>query len=255
MSWARKRQIMYLSLIILVVASIAGAYWYWRLPLPACNDGVKNQDEAGVDCGGICSEIRVCTNQILPLAIWWTRIMETNPYQYDVAALVENQNREYGVKKVKYVFRLYDNTNSLLGERTGETYFNPQEKFVVYEPNLDLGKRQPATASLFFYDYGTWQKIKLDLPKMTFGAKNYTNSPLPKLETTVTNNSLKTLRNAEFMAVLSSVDGNVMAVSQTLIDVLAVGETKSLIFTWPKSFSVEPVGKDIYPKLDQVDTE
>lgn len=248
LSWARKRQIMYLGTILLVILVIvAGLYLYYK-PLPTCFDGKQNQDELGVDCGGSCS--KACSSQIVPLTTWWTRVFPTTPGNYDVAALVENQNSHFGVERIKYGIRLLDKNNVLLAERTGETFFNPQEKFVIYESNIVTGQQVPDKAFLYFYDSAPWQRVTFIPPTLTIGTKDYINSPQPRLSAKVKNETLKLLRGTKFVAVLSDENGNAFAASQTVLDILAGNETGELNFTWPTPFSSSVAVKDIYPKLN-----
>ena len=247
LSWARKRQIMYLGTILLiVVAIIAGLYFYYK-PLPTCFDGKQNQDELAVDCGGICS--KACPSQTVPITIWWTRVFPTTAGQVDVAALVENQNSHFGVTKINYIVRLYDKFNVLLTERTGETFFNPQEKFVIYEPNIDIGAQVPDKAFVYFDNSAVWQRMTFVPPALSIGTKDYTNTPQPRLSAKVTNNTLNLLRGTKFVAILSDENGNAFAASQTMLDTLSGNETSDLNFTWPTSFVTEPSVKDIYIKL------
>ncbi len=248
MTWARKRQIMYLSIILGVFALIVGGLYYFYKPVPTCFDGKMNQTELGVDCGGTCA--RACSSQLIPLTIWWTRVFPVTKGNYDAAVLVENQNAHFGVQKIKYTLVIFDKFNVKIAERTGETFFNPQEKFVIYEPNIETGEQEAVTAFLAFDNKAVWQRIKVTPPTISIGPKNYTNTPQPRLKSSVTNNSLDTLRGTKFVAVLSDQDGNSLASSQTVIDTLLGNETKELNFTWPTPFTVNPAIIDIYPKLD-----
>jgi len=251
MTWARKRQLTYVSIILGIFALILGGLYYFYKPIPSCFDDKKNQDELGVDCGGVCA--KACPAQLIPLTIWWTRIFPTSSGVYDVANLVENQNAHFGVKNIKYVLRIYDQFNVLIAERTGETFFNPQEKFVIYEPNIDTKERKAERAFLYLDDTAVWQRIKVTPPTLVIGAKNFSNIPQPRLQSKVTNTSLELLRNSKFVAVLSDASGNALGASQTLIDSLEGNNSRELNFTWPTPFTETPAIIDIYPKLESFD--
>lgn len=169
---------------------------------------------------------------------------------YDVAILVENQNANFGIDKIKYALRIYDKFNVLIAERYGETAFEPQEKFVIYEPSIDTKEQVADRAFLYLDDTAIWQKMKKEPSKLSVGAKNFSNFPQPRLQSDARNNTLDPIRNVKFVSVLSDPNGNAIAASQTVIDVLLGNETKPLNFTWPTSFEVEPAIIDIYPKLD-----
>lgn len=248
MSWARRRQIMYLTVIFGIIALITGSIYLIKKPVPSCSDGKMNQDELGVDCGGSCT--KACSSQLVPLTIWWSRVFPVNKGIYDVAFLVENQNIRFGVQKIGYTIVVFDKFNVKIAEREGETFFNSREKFVIYEPNIDTKEQIADRAFLAFGDKAVWQKIKVTPPTISIGTKNYSNAPQPRLQTSVTNNSLDTLRGTKFVAVLSDQDGNALAASQTVVDVLSGNESRELNFTWPTPFSEGVAIIDIYPKLN-----
>lgn len=248
MTWARKRQLMFITIFFGIVGFIVFGLYLVYKPIPTCFDGKINQTELGVDCGGTCA--KACPSQLIPLTIWWSRVFPINKGIYDAAFLVENQNAHFGVRKIKYTLRIQDKFNVVIAEKTGETFFNPQEKFVIYVPNINTKEQIADRAFLYFEETALWQRIKVVSPTITIGTKNYSNSPQSRLQSSVYNNSLDTLRGTKFVAVLSDQDGNALAASQTVIDVLLGNETKELNFTWPMSLSANPAIIDIYPKLN-----
>lgn len=254
MSWSRARQLKFIFTFLLILAVIfSGLYFVYR-PQPTCSDNKQNGTELGVDCGGTCS--KACVNQlVVPTpTIWWKRVFSSGaPGKYDVAALVENQNAHFGTGRIAYIFRLYDKNDVLLAEKAGATFFNPQEKFVIYEPNVDTGAREPVKTFLYFDNKAVWQRVKFVPPALSIGAKTYAGSPKPALSAKATNESLELLRGTKFVAVLSDGDGNALAASQTVLDTLAPNETKVLNFTWLTPFTAEPAVKDIFPKLNLFD--
>ena len=72
MSWAARRRFFILLILGAVVAafiailSIATLY-----KSPTCTDGVENQGEAGIDCGGPCSFL--CTDLQHPPTVLFTK--------------------------------------------------------------------------------------------------------------------------------------------------------------------------------------
>lgn len=244
---------MYISIILGIILIISFTFYLVYKPKPTCFDKKMNQAELGVDCGGPCA--KACLNELVPLTIWWTRVFPTTKGLYDVAVLVENQNSRFGVQKIDYTLRIYDKFNVLIAEKSGETFFNPREKFVIYEPNIDTKEQVAEKAFLYFAEKANWQKIKVVTPTLSIGPKNYSDNPQPRLQSSVTNNSLDTLRGTKFVAILSDKEGNALAASQTLIDNLLGNESKELNFTWPNSLATEPAIIDIYPKLNLFDTK
>ena len=54
-SWAAKKQLTYLLFALVAVAGLIAAIWL-NITAPSCTDGKQNQDEQGIDCGGVCAK-------------------------------------------------------------------------------------------------------------------------------------------------------------------------------------------------------
>jgi hypothetical protein len=254
LSWSGRRQFIFLAAFFLVLAAIGSSLYLINRPRPTCQDDQKNQNELAPDCGGPCS--RACVSQLLvpTPTIWWSRVFPSGTAgKFDAAALVENQNAHFGTGKIDFIFRLYDEKSVLLAEKDGSTFFSPQEKFVIYEPNIETGSRVPVRAFLYFVDRAIWQRAQANAAGLSIGTITYNNTPRPTLKAIVTNGSLSLLRGTKFVAVLSTAGGNALAASQTVVDSLSPNESQEINFTWPAALSDEAAVRDIYPKLDRFD--
>ena len=116
-SWAAKKQLTYLLIFLIVIVGIIFAVWL-KITVPSCTDGKQNQDEKGVDCGGVCS--KECLGEIKDLAILWSKPLKVAGNNYDAVALVENRNLFLSAKSVRYQFKFYDDRNILIASREGE---------------------------------------------------------------------------------------------------------------------------------------
>lgn len=91
----------YLALIFLIAA---GIYFIWLKPAPSCFDGRRNQNETGIDCGGVCSD---CELKIL-------KPFEVNTVKYfpadgktAIVAEIKNSNSAYGANYFEYRAEVY----------------------------------------------------------------------------------------------------------------------------------------------------
>ena len=57
---------------------------------PTCFDGVKNQNEKGLDCGGVCT--RICSGDISTPIVMWQRVFQVTPGVYSAVAYIQNPN-------------------------------------------------------------------------------------------------------------------------------------------------------------------
>ncbi len=246
--WRTKRQIIAFLVVFLFVGSIAGVIVYLQWPKPTCTDNKQNQDEEGVDCGGPCGP---CVSNPKSIAVLWTRAMKIDEHTYEAASLIENPNLFYGLPLVKYNFKLYDSQNILVATREGQTFINPQDKFVVFETKIDTGRRDASKAVMEIEPLSDWQYIKKEKPSIIVSKKNFSNGPpFPVASANLYNESLFPVKNIYAYIVLSDKDGNAMAVSSTKVESISGESNKEITFTWPASFNEIPSTSEIYTRIN-----
>lgn len=246
--WGKRRQATYLGLIVVLVIVVVAALFYFLKPTSSCFDGKQNGSEVGIDCGGNCE--RVCLVGVQSLRTIWTRVFSVSPGVYYVIVQAENPNNGIGMKSLPYTIRLTDDDGLLVTTRRGETFVNPREKFIIFEGGIDTGDRRVARATINFENDFEWKKVKPDKPALLVEKRSFNNDGRPRLEVSVTNDSIYTLRDVKVPVILSDKEGNAFAGSSTIIDRLAKNETKTLIFTWPVPFAEAPAGIDVYPRVN-----
>lgn len=114
-----------------------GAYWNWFKPIPTCFDTRQNQNETGVDCGGVCiscalkypKALEVVSKKILPVAA----------SRSDVLVQIKNPNLTVGAGVIEYHIALRGHVNELLEERDGTTFVYPGKLKYVYESGFGVG--------------------------------------------------------------------------------------------------------------------
>jgi Mg-chelatase subunit ChlD len=241
LTWASRRQLAYLLLVVgtIVVFAAYPVYRTFIYHVPSCFDGIKNQDEIGVDCGGSCAA--VCSFSVTPLAVKWSRFFKVNDGMYDLAAYVENRNTNAGIARIGYTFELYDANSNLIGTRKGSVYVNPSEQFVVYEPNIKVGDSIPTKVFFEFDKDPRW--IRGTPVQQPLSVKSRTLSDpygSPRLEATITNDSIDTLSNVNLIAVVYDSNKNAVAASETVLDTIGKGEEKNAFFSWPLPLLARP---------------
>ncbi|MEK7647138.1 MAG: hypothetical protein AAB378_02025 [Patescibacteria group bacterium] len=253
LSWRTKKQITYSIVFAVLIGLFLWLAISWLTPAPTCFDSKQNQKEESVDCGGPCD--KKCTGIVKNFNILWTRAIEAFPGSYDAAALVENPNFFVGARKISYKFKLYDERSVTVAIREGETFVNPGERFVIFEPAIPTGERRAARAVLEWSDFATvdWLKIEKEKPSLLITRKNFVNEPTPYLEARARNDSAFNLSNVYISAVLYDTDGNAAAVSQTIFDSLAALSERQAFFTWQTPFALPPVGIEIFLRVNQTE--
>lgn len=237
------------------IAAVAAGYFVYRNFIktePTCFDGVKNQDERGIDCGGVCA--LVCPMDAKTVVPLWSRVFPIAGDVYSVVAYVENQNVDAGVKSVDYEFRVYDDQNILVGDPvSGSTFIGPNDKTAIYASPVKSGNR---TASSVFFRFTetpvfTATDKRYSVPQLS--VRNTDLSDLaasPKLSADIVNDTLFDYRNVEVVAVLYDADGNAVNASDTFVDDLPQQSSKKVFFTWPAKFDRPVTRIEIIPRLN-----
>ena len=106
MSWAARRKLL-ITLIVgaVIVAFITVVLIATLAQTPSCTDGVQNQGEAGIDCGGPCPYL--CTAQEQPPTILFTTALTNAAGRTDIVASIENKNVSAAAKSIPYTVTLY----------------------------------------------------------------------------------------------------------------------------------------------------
>ncbi len=240
MSWSSNRKTIYTGSFALLFIIMAGTFYYLFIyEAPSCEDGVQNQDEQGVDCGGVCPI--VCSFATVDPVLLWTRSFEVSEGIYNVAALVENPNAKVEAFGVPYSFKIYDKDNILVAERRGRVDIPARGIIPIFERTIIVGERTPSRSPSFEFtrDF-EWISSDREQPLLSVKEKVLTEKDgLTRLDVVIKNETVRTVEDIEVTGILSDRGGNVIAVSQTIIDSISKNNLDSIVFTWPGLLSEE----------------
>lgn len=250
MTWALKRQILYVLILLLFFGGVAFLIIYPQFNKPpTCNDGRQNGKETGVDCGGTC--VRACSNQVEDISVIWSRIFKVVPGRYNAVAYLINHNENAVALKVNYRFRFADKNNIYIGKRDGSTYVPPGGRFAVFEPAIDMGYSIPVYSTFEFTERPDWALVsteKINQIKVLISDIKLTNALVaPKLSAVVKNNSLFSIPEVNLIAIVYGASRNAISASRTYLDELNSEEAKDINFTWPEPFAENVVAQEIIP--------
>ncbi len=123
------------SIFFALIALAALAIYLTVHKNPTCSDGIQNQGEVAVDCGGPCAPCEFQT--IKALKNDWAKFFLIENKVYDAVALVENENPNYGLGEISYTFSLYDAANRVVGRKEGKTFILPNQKKYIVEARIN----------------------------------------------------------------------------------------------------------------------
>lgn len=253
MTWALKRQILYfLGLAIFIFGMIYVVFYPEFHKAPTCTDGKKNGDEVGVDCGGSCAI--ACSIQTSDVALLWTRSFKVVDGRYNAVAYLENQNKNAAVYNIHYRFRFADKDNLYIGSREGETFIPPNSKFAIFEPAVDVGHAVPVFTTFEFTEKPTWIQVpfeKLSQLKLSVLDSSFSSEEnIPRLSTSIKNNSLFDIPSIKVVAILYDASGNAIDMSSTMIEKIKPNQTLPVSFTWRTPTEVTVIKKEIIPMFN-----
>lgn len=250
MTWALKRQIFYVLILVSFLAIFGFLIVYPKInKAPSCADNKQNGNETGIDCGGSC--LNACIAEVSPVSILWSRAFKVIPGRYNALAYLENQNGNVAISKINYKFRFADGNNVYIGKREGSAYVPPSGRFAIFEPGIDIGNSVPVYTTFEFTQTPQWITVpqeKINQLKVLVSNINLINEETnPALSAVIRNNSLYSIPKIDVIAILYDADNNAVSASRTYLETLAGEESKEVNFTWPEPFSGKVIAKEIIP--------
>lgn len=253
MTWALKRQIFYVLILVAFISFSGFLIIYPSFKKDAtCVDGRQNGNETGVDCGGSCA--RACLAEVEDPSVLWARAFRVIPGRYNAVAYIVNHNENAAVQKVNYRFRFGDINNIYIGKREGSTFVPPGGNFAVFEPGIDIGNSIPVYVTFEFTEKPIWFQISEDRKEqLKIAVSNILLSgetTSPRLSATLKNNSIFNIPNVSTIAIIYDANGNAISTSRTFLNQLLPDKNTDINFTWPEPLPGVPVAKEIIPMFD-----
>jgi len=202
---------------------------------PTCFDGIQNQGEEGIDCGGPCNACPIPPPPVEDLIVSWTKIIPTFQKSYDLVARIKNSNSDYGANFIDYNFKIYNNQNSLIGEKSGKTFILPGETKYIIKP---FSSSENALRTILEFSQIEWQKLKIyEEPKITINQKTYqklSGDPYyGEASGIVVNKSLYDFDKILINVVLFDEEENILGAGSVELLTILSGEERYFNILWP----------------------
>ncbi len=216
---------------------------------PTCFDGLQNQNERGVDCGGICRI--ACFNHVKSEPdIEWSRAYYVAKGAYNLVAYIQNPNVDYIAQPTKYVFKVYDDKNILIATREGTVGIPTSKIFPIFEPTINTGELIPKIVTFEFVEPVTWIEYFGNKPELEVVEQRFSRTDTsPKLDAKIVNRTLNTYRNVEVIAIIYDEAGNGVLSSRTFIDSIGDKGEANVVFTWPEPVTFKPSKIEVIPNI------
>src|SRR6185369_14438554 len=245
-----KRAIIAAIFLSIVFLLFTGVYFAFIKSPESCFDAKKNQDEQGVDCGGVCT---MACKEIVTGEDFQIKELSYVPggnNQYDVLAKLYNPNDQAGASSFRYEFELKDDTGNVIVSRSGQSYILPQETKDIIELNLETPAR-PAVLSIQITNI-EWEKLAgfREKPSLNIYQKRYnqivSGVGFGEAYGVVSNESPYDFRSLTVKVILRDAAGQLLALNTTEMRSVSSGEERDFRLIWPAPF------EGIVEKVDMV---
>lgn len=239
----------FVAFVYVLIASILGVMVYYAfIKAPeTCFDNKQNQNEQGIDCGGVCA--LACKEVVTgdPIELKESRFIRSGEGKYDILGKIFNPNSEAGAISFTYVANLLDSTSNVVATRSGIGYILPLESKYILEFNLET-PTVPISVSLQITNV-EWARFSgyQDKPALDITQRQYnelsSSSAFGEAKGLVTNSSPYDFRSVVVQVILRDGIGIPLAINSTVMNTLRSHENRDFRLVWPSSFpgSVENV--------------
>ena len=251
MSWASRRRLTILAIGGAVIATFAAVVLIATLyQAPSCSDGIQNQEEAGVDCGGSCAYL--CTALEQSPTVLFTQAIPNGSGRTDVVAVIENVNTGAAAKGVPYTITLYGANQVLVQQVNGKLDLPPTSKVAVFVPGISSGYQRDVRAFLTIAPPDVqWYSMPVDtriVPVVT----NTTLAGMteaPRVDAVLRNSGTASLVDVRVLVLVHDAQGNVIAASQTIVPRIPPQGEATATFTWNGAFTSVPAKTEVIPVI------
>lgn len=228
------KQIIY-GFVFLTIFSVFGFLFYliFLKPAPTCFDGIQNQNEQGIDCGGPCAKI--CLPETLqPITIQKVQLFYPDRLHISLLAIIENRNPDYAVKNFKYIFKTYNKEDQLVDTFSGESFIYSSEIKYLAAVRLNASTTPAKYAELEITNLDWVPAEEFSKPSLAFQNWQLEND-LSQLvvKGRVINNDVVSFSKVKIVGVFTNNLGKIVGVSQTEIEKIAPGEVESFVIYHP----------------------
>lgn len=240
------KQIIYGLLFLALLALIVFGGWQIFKPTASCFDGVLNQGEEGVDCGGPC--VSCVLKNAQPLLTRPAEIFSAGEKRLIVLYEVINPNATLGIENLPYTIKLLDQENQELAEINGTTFIYPERpKFIVEVINGISAEEVKKVGIDFEYTISSWQE---DFTSPSFSIDDVSNiiqNDKVVVRGTLKNSNDFALKDANIVVILANDLGVRLAAVKSNLGTRAPFSDKEFEIVVPiKGVNLEGAGVQVY---------
>jgi hypothetical protein len=230
-----KKQLIIASIFFMFVVGAGFLVYYSFRPAPTCSDGIQNQGEEGIDCGGPCSSCELA--ELNEIEVLWTKALLVRDNFYDLAAQIRNPNQNYGSGQLPYQFEIYDSASNLIGHFSGQTFILPNQTKYLIATRIE-SNRPIQRVELSFGKEINWQKLEdiqsfqLSVEKKEYRLLSDQEPGFSQTRALIVNRTNFDFDRIDIDVLLFDASRNLLAVNTSEIRTLLAGQERDFVTTW-----------------------
>lgn len=257
----KKRDIKRLVIIFVYLLILIGFFvliYFWLKPTENCFDQKMNQNEQGVDCGGICQ--KKC--DLLPqfdLTVREIGYVESGiSGKYDLFGEVSNPNNDFGSGSFNYEFEIKNSSGVALNKFSGESFILPGEKKYLIATNVPA-ENAPGEVALTIGEIKWEEFVNYEKPQLKIINRNYQeiNSGIGFSEAfgLLKNESPFDFSSIKISIILKDSLDKIVALNSTILNTVKTGESRDFKAIWPSKFLGEVENMELQLEVNVFDSE
>jgi hypothetical protein len=251
------KRLVIIAVYFLIVFGIIFLVWWGNRPAQSCFDGKQNQNESGIDCGGVCG---ACPEIIRAqdIEIQDVHVVYGGVRKYDVVAKVYNPNPLYGAATLPYKITLEDRQGNVIVQKEDSTFILPTEERNIVMLNIEADTA-PAKAQIALGDVEWVKFVDYEDPDFTvegtkFGTvKNSTN--YAEVFGIIHNNSAFDFTKVRAHIILLDERKKPIAVNTTEVGAFNAFDQRDFVIGWPYKFPGEIKDVEIEVETNVFDSQ
>jgi len=224
----------------------------------SCIDKIQNQNEEGVDCGGVCP---ACMNiEAQDIVTKEQGFLNTGQNgNYDLYAKINNPNTQVGSKKFEYEFILYDQSGNQVAQRNGTGFILPSEDKYLVVNNVpsasEPSKMDFRIKSVDWVEFNSYyEKPQLKMINRTYN-EIQSGVSFAEAKGLLKNESPYDFNEIKISVVLRDENGKVVALNSTEMKTVKSGEEREFKVSWPNRFSGNVSNIEMQAEVNILDLE
>lgn len=234
------KQILYGLLFVGILTIVGWIAWQpeEEAIVASCTDGIQNQEEEGVDCGGPCTS---CELRDLRLQIGGVEIIKVGD-KSSLLVRVTNPSKNFGLNNVAYQFQVLGGLGTLLESVDGVLNMGAAEDKHIAVVGLDLDKRdiEEVIFTLDTFEF-TDREDLIDYGLRTSGAQTTFPEEVVRVDGLIKNESSSLIPEVVVTAIFYTESGEIANVGDTFLTNLKAFEERNFVISVPRNdFFIDP---------------